>query len=103
MLQSLHALFTLLATGDTLTYCPQAADFAKALGTAARTDNGHIASLASTLAVAGVFGAGKTRSLTFLLTWLAITTHLKIGVAHKENPACRAITKLLTTFDLQPC
>ena len=112
MLQSLHSLFTLLATGDTLTYCPQAADFAKALSTAARTDNGHIASLASslalalrsersTLAVAGVFGAGKTRSLTFLLAWLAITTHLKIGVAHKENPAGRAITKLLTTFDLQ--
>ena len=56
----------------------------------------------STLAIAGVFGAGKTRSLTFLLAWLAITTHLKIGVVHKENPAGRAITKLLTTFDLQP-
>ena len=58
VLQSLHALL--------LTYCPQAADFAKALGTAARHDNGHIVSLASslalalrsgrsTLAVAGVF------------------------------------------------
>ena len=34
MLQSLHSLFALLATGDTLTYCPQAADFAKALSTA---------------------------------------------------------------------
>ena len=113
MLQSLHLLFALLATGDTLTYCPQAAEFAKALGTASRTDNGHITSLAaslalalrserSTLAVAGVFGAGKTRSLTFLLAWLALTTHLKMGVVHKENPAGRAITKLLTTFDLQP-
>ena len=110
VLRSLHALFRLLASGDTLTYCPQAGAFAKALGTAARHDNGHIASLASslalalrsgrsTLAVAGVFGAGKTRSLTFLLAWLALTTHLKIAVVHKENPAGRAITKLLTTFE----
>ena len=106
----MRALFRLLATGDTLTYCPQAGTFAKALGTAARHDNGRIASLASslalalrsgrsTLAVAGVFGAGKTRSLTFLLAWLALTTHLKIAVVRKENPAGRAITKLLTTFE----
>ena len=98
---------------STLMYCPQAADFAKALGTAARHDNGHIVSLASslalalrsgrsTLAVAGVFGAGKTRSLTFLLAWLALTTHLKIAVVHKENPAGRAVTKLLTAFELEP-
>ena len=89
------------------------ASFAVALGTAARHDNGHIVSMAaslalalrsgrSTLAVAGVFGAGKTRSLTFLLAWLALTTHLKIAVVHKENPAGRAITKLLTAFDLGP-
>ena len=112
VLQSLHALFRLLTTGGTLMYCPQAATFAKALATAARHDNGHIASLASslalalrsgrsTLAVAGVFGAGKTRSLTFLLAWLALTTHLKIAVVHKENPAGRAITKLLTAFELE--
>ena len=73
VLQSLHALFTMLATGDALTHCPQAAAFAKALSTAAGNDNGHIASLASslalalrsgrsTLAEAGVFGAGKTLS-----------------------------------------
>ena len=102
VLQSLHALFRLLTTGGT-----------KAFGTAARQDNGHIASLASslalalrsgrsTLAVSGVFGAGKTRSLTFLLAWLALTTHLKIAVVHKENPAGRAITKLLTAFELEP-
>ena len=86
--------------------------FAKALGSAARHDNGHIASLASSLALAlrsgrstlaaGVFGAGKTPSLTFLLAWLALTTHLKIAVLHKENPAGRAITKLLTSFELEP-
>ena len=54
----------------------------------------------STLAVAGVFGAGKTRSLTFLLVWLALTTNLKIGVVHKENPAGRAITQLLGSLAL---
>ena len=113
LLQSLHALFQLLTSGNTMQHCPQAASFAVALGTAARQDNGHIVSMAaslalalragrSTLAVAGVFGAGKTRSLTFLLAWLALTTHLKIAVVHKENPAGRAITKLLTAFDLEP-
>ena len=113
LLQSLHALFQLLTSGSTMQHCPQAASFAVALGTAARHDNGHIVSMAaslalalrsgrSTLAVAGVFGAGKTRSLTFLLAWLALTTHLKIAVVHKENPAGRAITKLLTAFDLGP-
>ena len=113
LLQSLHALFQLLTSGNTMQHCPQAASFAVALGTAARQDNGHIVSMAaslalalragrSTLAVAGVSGAGKTRSLTFLLAWLALTTHLKIAVVHKENPAGRAITKLLTAFDLEP-
>ena len=113
LLQSLRALFQLLTSGSTMQHCPQAASFAVALGTAARHDNGHIVSMAaslalalrsgrSTLAVAGVFGAGKTRSLTFLLAWLALTTHLKIAVVHKENPAGRAITKLLTAFDLGP-
>ena len=73
------------------------------------TDSAHIMSVGlslaaalqtgrSTLAVAGVFGAGKTRSLTFLLAWLALTTNLKIGVVHKENPAGRAITKLLASL-----
>ena len=111
VLQSLHALFQLLTTGGTLMYCPQASDFAKALGTAARHDNGHIVSLASslalalrsgrsTLAVAGVFGAGKTRSLTFLLAWLALTTHLKssaqresCGWSHHQATYC---------FELKP-
>ena len=80
---------------------------------AARQDNGHIVSMAaslalalragrSILAVAGVFGAGKIRSLTFLLAWLALTTHLKIAVVHEENPAGWTITELLTAFDLEP-
>ena len=36
-----------------------------------------------------------------MLAWIAITTNLKIGVVHKENPAGRAITKLLTSLDLE--
>ena len=64
--------------------CPQASKFRRDLCIAARTDSGHILSIAagwastlqsgrSTLAVAGVFGAGKTRSLTLLLAWFTIT------------------------------
>ena len=104
--QSLFSLFALLITGDAPRHCPSAIGLSMKLCTAARTDSAHITSVAfslaaalqtgrSTLAVAGVFGAGKTRSLTFLLVWLALTTNLKIGVVHKENPAGRAITKLL--------
>ena len=113
LLQSLHALFQMLTSGNTMQHCLQAASFVVTLGTAARQDNGHIVSMASslalalrsgrsTLAVADVFGAGKTRFLTFLLAWLALATYLEIAVVHKENPAGRAITKLLTAFDLEP-
>ena len=111
LLRSLNALFGLLATANTPRYCPQATGFGQQLCAAAETDSAHIMSIAlslvsalqsgrSTLAVAGVFGAGKTRSLTFLLAWFAITTNLRFGVAHKENPAGRAITKLLSSLDL---
>ena len=111
LLHSLNALFGLLATANTPRYCPQATGFGQQLCAAAGTDSAHILFIAlsivsalqsgrSTLAVAGVFGAGKTRSLTFLLAWFAITTNLRFGVAHKENPAGRAITKLLSSLDL---
>ena len=111
LMQSLQSLFGLLVTGNTPRYCPQASEFGVKLCIAARTDSARIISIAlslasalqtgrSTLAVAGVFGAGKTRSLTFLLAWIAITTNLKIRVVHKENPAGRAITKLLASLDL---
>ena len=111
LLHSLHALFGLLATANTPRYCPHATGFGQQLCAAAGTDSAHILSIAlsivsalqsgrSTLAIAGVFGAGKTRSLTFLLAWFAITTNLRFGVAHKENPAGRAITKLLSSLDL---
>ena len=52
LLQSLHALFQLLTSGSTTQHCPQAASFAVALGTAARHDNGHIVSMAASLALA---------------------------------------------------
>ena len=109
--QSLFSLFALLITGDAARYCLSATVLGMKLCRAARTDSAHIMSVAlslaaalqtgrSTLAVAGVFGAEKTRSLTFLLVWLALTTNLKIGVVHKENPAGRAITKLLASLAL---
>ena len=109
--QSLFSLFALLITGDAPRHCPSAIVLGMKLCRAARTDSAHIMSVAfslaaalqtgrSTLAVAGVFGAGKTRSLTFLLVWLALTTNLNIGVVHKENPAGRAITKLLGSLAL---
>ena len=111
LLHSLHALFGLLATADTPRYCPRTSGFGRQLCDAAGTDSAHIVSIAlaivsallsgrSTLAIAGVFGAGKTRSLTFLLAWFALTTNLRFGVAHKENPAGRAITRLLNSLDL---
>ena len=111
LIHSLHALFGLLASANTPRYCPQATGFGQQLYKAASTDSAHIFSIAlsmvsalqsgrSTLAIAGVFGAGKTRSLTFLLTWFALTTNLHFGVSHKENPAGRAITKLLSSLDL---
>ena len=110
LLHSLHALFGLLATANTPRYCPQACGFGQQLCAAAGTDSAHILSIAlslasalqtgrSTLAIAGVFGAGKTRSLTLLVAWFAITS-LRFGVAHKENPSGRAITKLLSSLDL---
>ena len=94
--QSLFSLFALLITGDAPRHCPSATVLGMKLCKAARTDSAHIMSVAlslaaalqtgrSTLAIAGVFGAGKTRSLTFLLVWLALTTNLKIGVVHKKT------------------
>ena len=72
--QSLFSLFALLITGDAPRHCPSATGLSLKLCRAARTDSAHIMSVAfslavalqtgrSTLAVAGVFGAGKTRSL----------------------------------------
>ena len=67
--------FSRLITGDAPRYCPSATVLGMKLCKAARTDRAHIMSVAvslaaalqtgrSTLAVAGVFGAGNTRSLS---------------------------------------
>ena len=93
-------------TADTPRYCPQATGFSRQLCSAAGTDSAHILSIAlsmvsalqsgrSSLAIAGVFGAGKTRSLTFLLAWFAITTNLRFGVAHKEGSGHEVIARSL--------
>ena len=34
--------------------------------------------------------------------WYNICNRSKIAIVHKENPAGRAITKLLTAFELKP-
>ena len=52
LLHSLHALFGLLATADTLRYCPQASGFGKQLCTAAGTDSAHIMSIALSMVAA---------------------------------------------------
>ena len=110
----LHALFQLLTSGNTMQHCPQAASFAVALGTAARQDNGHIVSMASSLALAlpsvWQINLGSSRCLWCGQDWIPNLSprlagsypHLEIAVVHKENPAGRAITKLLTAFDLEP-
>ena len=54
---------------------------------------GCLATGRSSLALAGIFGAGKTTSMTFILMWLALTTPLQVRltVVSKENPAGQAI------------
>ena len=76
--------------------CPSAHIMLPAISLAAALQTGR-----STVAIAGVFGAGKTRSLTFLL--LAMTTNLKIGVVHKENPAGRNHQACVQTMSTLGC
>ena len=54
---------------------------------------GCLATGRSSLALAGIFGAGKTTSMTFILMWLALTTppQVRLTVVSKENPAGQAI------------
>ena len=54
---------------------------------------GCLATGRSSLALAGIFGAGKTTSMTFILMWLALTTPppVRLTVVSKENPAGQAI------------
>lgn len=55
----------------------------------------------SSLAIAGVFGAGKTTAISYLLAWLALTTHdTRISVAFRESPAGEAIAQNLDYMHL---
>ena len=108
--QSLHSLFALLVTGDTSRYC--------LLSHRNRHESVHCCSHRCSYHVGStVVGScppnraldgGHCRCL-----WsgentvprlppcvLAMTSNLKIGVVHKENPAGRAITKLLASLCL---
>ena len=80
--QSLHALFQLLTSGNTMQYCPQAASFAVALGTAARQDNGHIVSMAASLALA--LRAGRSTLAVGLVWDQKGQTHSTLNT-HMEN------------------
>eukprot|EP00438_Fugacium_kawagutii_P022121 Skav235927 [mRNA] locus=scaffold4009:15707:16303:+ [translate_table: standard] len=105
LLSSLHRRLLFLITGDVSTHLQQAPAFGQQLLELARQDAGHlIASAAAlifalrahrtSLAIAGVFGAGKTLTSTYLLAWLSLTTiHTRIAVLFRENPAGEAIAQ----------
>ena len=99
---SLFLLLKLLVTQD----CSMMAfnPFCKQLLQEAKHDAGHLISTVaaiggclatgrSSLALAGIFGAGKTTSMTLILMWLALTTppQVSLTVVSKENPAGQAI------------
>ena len=111
LIASLHTLFEMLVCGDfsKLTCAPQ---FARQLLQEARTDGGHLITIAvallqairterSTLAISGIFGAGKTTAVGFLLTWLILTTKApKFVVVSKENAAGTALVDIILRFHL---
>ena len=99
---SLFLLLKLFVTQD----CSMMAfsSFCKQMLQEAMQDSGHLISTVaaiggclatgrSSLALAGIFGAGKTTSMTFILMWLALTTppQVRLTVVSKENPAGQAI------------
>eukprot|EP00438_Fugacium_kawagutii_P032632 Skav232017 [mRNA] locus=scaffold3320:112117:113151:+ [translate_table: standard] len=105
LLSSLHRLLLFLITGDIATHLPQAPSFAQQLLDLAQEDTGHLIASTSalifalrahrtSLAIAGVFGAGKTLTFTYLLAWLSLSTiHTRIAVLFRENPAGEAIAQ----------
>ena len=74
LLQSLHALFQLLISG-TMQHCLQAASFAVAPGTAARQDDGHIVSMAASLALALRAGRSALAAAGGPLLWQFLLGH----------------------------
>lgn len=95
----------LLVTEHIEDYLPEAISFGQRLLDNARGDTGHFVSVVlalilalrtnrSSFAVAGVFGAGKTTAISYLLAWLALTTKdTAITVTFRENPAGEAIAQ----------
>ena len=88
---------------------PDLAPLAKHICETAATDSGHFVAVLSgvylslltgrkALNIQGVFGAGKTRSVTLLMVWIAFSTDAKIIFLSKENPAGRAVEDLMEYF-----
>ena len=88
---------------------PDLAPLAKHICETAATDSGHFVAVLSgvylslltgrkALNIQGVFGAGKTRSVTLLMVWIAFSTEAKIIFLSKENPAGRAVEDLMEYF-----
>ena len=88
---------------------PDLAPLAKHICETAATDSGHFVAVLSgvylslltgrkALHIQGVFGAGKTRSVTLLMVWIAFSTEAKIIFLSKENPAGRAVEDLMEYF-----
>ena len=88
---------------------PDLAPLAQHICETAATDSGHLVAVLSgvylslltgrkALNIQGVFGAGKTRSVTLLMVWIAFSTEAKIIFLSKENPAGRAVEDLMEYF-----
>ena len=55
------------------------------------------------LAIAGLFGAGKTRAIAVLYaSLLAVEPRLKLLVVCKENNAAQSMAQLMLSLDLSP-
>lgn len=105
LLVSLHRLCMLLVTERVEAYLPEAFTFGQQLLTNAREDTSHFVSTVlalilalrtnrSSLAAAGMFGAGKATAISYLLAWLALTTKdTAITATFRENPAAEAIAQ----------
>ena len=89
--------------------CPALAPLAQHICETAATDSGHFVAVLSSvylsllsgrkaLNIQGVFGAGKTRSVTLLMVWITFATDAKIIFLSKENPAGRAVEDLMAGF-----
>ena len=89
--------------------CPALAPLAQHICETAATDSGHFVAVLSSvylslptgrkaLNIQGVFGAGKTRSVTLLMVWITFATDAKVIFLSKENPAGRAVEDLMASF-----